>query len=59
MDFSLQFVDKKWSQLDITIYGKNFLFVVQAWNSVPDSILAWEIQIWYRLKFSDELPNFY
>ena len=30
-----------------TIYGKNFLYVLEVWNSVWDSILAWKSQIWY------------
>ena len=48
MDFSLQFVQKDWGQFDMTIYVKNILFLLEAWNTVPDTILAREIQIWYR-----------
>ena len=49
MYFSFQFVDKDRDRLDMTIYGKNFLFVLQAWNSGSNSILACKIQTWYRL----------
>ena len=49
MDFSLQFVDKDWGKLDMTIYGKKILFVLETWNSVLDSMLVWEIQISYWL----------
>ena len=49
MHFSLQILDKDRDQLEMTIYGKNFLFVLQAWNSGSNSILACEIQTWYRL----------
>ena len=40
MDFSLQFVDKDWGYLDMTKYDKNFLFVLETWNLVPNWILA-------------------
>ena len=43
-----------WAQTSLfsasyTIYGKNFLFVLKAWNLVPNSDLAGKIQIWYLL----------